>query len=489
MLLTALVVLPHVLHAQTLDELKHPLIDKGKAVVSADYDTYAIEHGAADIEYGDLTFFEPRYVVMPSISFGLARGLQARVSGAYEFPTVFSYTMFEAWDYTRERTQVRSLSGELTYRPRSNFEVGGMYLFGRSDWTSEYARSRAANAQATDGFRSSVVSFYGTWLPSAQLMSPVVRADLDGLQHPLLKRRRSRIEWEVMARTYNHDFHDSDDVSPAFVREHIASNDVRVRFGGAHGITDSIQLAADAYVHAPFTMTQTTESRWESDPAAVPRTYSTAQRFQGVLGVLLDGRWRPAARAEAFATGTWEQQSISISTPQPQPTANYRTTTCMVGGTVLSRTPRKSYTLAADVRGLYHPLVEPKQVKIDVFAYYFAFREPGDYFDLDVRVYRLQATTGLTSWLQASAYGGALLSKHYMSDGRFERHGSFGGELKLRVKNGTELYGTLEQHRAGFVGRYPMFVVATGEDLGSFDVLHPDFEGKYTAHIGARFVF
>ena len=146
--------------------------------------------------------------------------------------------------------------------------------------------------------------------------------------------------------------------------------------------------------------------------------------------------------------------------------------------------------LTANVAGLYHPLVEPKQVRIDGFAYYQAYRERIAIFDLDVRVYRLRATTGITSWLQASAYGGALLSKHYMSDGKFERHASFGGELKLRVKTGTELYGTLEQHRAGFVGRYPMYILGVGDPLDSyFDFLNPDFEGTYTAHLGVRLVF
>ena len=92
--------------------------------------------------------------------------------------------------------------------------------------------------------------------------------------------------------------------------------------------------------------------------------------------------------------------------------------------------------------------------------------------------------------MQASAYGGALLSKHYMSGGKFERTGSYGGELKLRLKTGAELYGTLEQHRAGFVGRYPMFVLASGDALSSsLDFLNPDFEGTYTAHLGLRFLF
>jgi hypothetical protein len=490
-LLSSLVVLaPRPIAAQTLDELQHPLLTKGKAAVSADYDTYAIEHFAISLGEGEMTFFEPQYVLLPAIAFGLGRNVQLRVVGSYQFPALFAYPMFEPWQYIREKTVVKSLSGELLFRPRPNLELGGAYLFGRSTSTSNYARSRTANALATEHFNSSVISIHGTWLPSARTVTRTVRSDLAGLHHPLLERHRWRIDGELMGRWYGHDFHDSDDVSPDFVADEIRSRDVRLRLGAAHGISDRIQVAADAYWHPPFRMTDTVQSLWSGD-GTVPRTNSYAKRFQGVFGVRFDGRWRPVGRVEAFGMGTWQHQAVSrVAPPVPSPAANCRTSTLTAGGTWLSRQPRRSETLTADVPGLYHPLVEPKQVKIDGFVYYQAYREPAAILALDVRVYRLQATTGIFSWLQASAYGGALLSKHYMSGGNFERSGSYGGELKLRLKTGAELYGTLEQHRAGFVGRYPMFVPRIGDPLGSYvDFLNPDFEGTYTAHLGVRFVF
>ncbi len=487
--LVLLAILPSFVRAQTLDDLKHPLVKRGQAAVSADYDTYAIEHGAANILYGDMSFFESRQVVAPAIAFGLTPHLQARVTAAYEFPTLFSYPTFEAWDYIREKTEVKALSVDLLFRPRPNLEFRATSLFGRYAWTSDYARSRNANAAASEQFDSTIVLAGGTWLPGARpVRDGTIAADLDGLNHPLLQRHRPRIDFEVMGRWYRHDFHDSNDAGADFVAMQIHSRDVRLRAGGAYGITDSLQVSVDAYVHPPFDLTHATQSRWSADPAVPPDAHSYEQRFHVVHGALLDGRWRAANRVEMFATGTWEHQAISISTAS-QPPGKYRTSTFTFGGTVLTKRPRRTYALAADIPGLYHPLVEPKQVKIDAFAYYYAYREPGDLLDLDVRVYRAQATTGITSWLQASAYGGALLSKHYMSGGQFERHGSFGGELNLRVRNGTDFYGSLEQHRAGFVGQYPMFVIATGEDAGSFDFLNPAFEGAYTAHLGVRFVF
>jgi hypothetical protein len=488
--LSILVIGPRLLEAQTLDELQHPLLPKGKAAVSADYDAYAVEYFAVSLGQGEMSFYQPHYVLLPAIAFGLGRNLQLKVGGTYEFPTPFSYPMFETWDYTREKTAVKTLSGELLFRPRPNLELGATYLFGRSTWTSNYARSQAANALAIEHFRSSIVSIHGTWLSSARtVVTRTLQADLAGLHHPLLERHRWRIDGELMGRWYGHDFHDSDDVSPEFVADEIASRDLRLRVGAAHGVSDRIQVAADAYWHPPFRMTDATQSLFEGD-GTVSTTYGYSQRFQDVFGVRLDGRWRPVSLVEAFGTGTWEHQAVSYSAASASPASNYRTSTLTAGGTWLSRQPRRSETLTADVPGLYHPLVEPRQVKIDGFVYYQAYREPSAIFALDVRVYRLQVTTGIFSWLQASAYGGALLSKHYMSGGKFERSGSYGGELKLRLKAGAELYGTLEQHRAEFVGRYPMFVLASGDPLySSFDFLNPDFEGIYTAHLGARFVF
>jgi hypothetical protein len=481
--LSILAIGPRLLEAQTLDELQHPLLPKGKAAVSVDYDGYAIERFGS---WSMLeTSFEPRQVVLPTFAVGLARAAQLTVSGAYQFPTTFLAPTFGSWDYFNQKTLVRIVSGDLLFRPGPNFEVGATAVFGQSRQTSNYPRTFNVDAVSVRPSQSTVVSAHGTWLSSARAMTNRVRADLDGLLRPLLQRHRWKIDGEAMARWDHHDSSDSDEAGEASDTSHGASRDFRLRLGAARGITDRIQLAADGYWHPPFARTQDFQlgGFWGS------YSYGWPQRFDEVFGGRLEGRWRPVRQVETFATGAWEHQRVTY-TPPTSGTLNYGTSTFTTGATWLSRPPRGSETLTADLSGLYHPLVEPKQVKVDGFVYLQAYRTESGVFDVDTRVYRLQATVGILPWLQARAYAGALLSRNYMSDGKFERSGSYGGELRLRVKNGAELYGTLEQHRAGFVDQYPMFVLASGDDLGpSVDFLHPYFEGTYTAHLGVRFVF
>ncbi len=480
---------PPVLRAQTLDELGHPLLTKGKAAVVADYDTWAVEHGAVDVEYGSMSYYQPEYALTPSIAIGLGRNVQLTVNGAYQWPTIYSEPVFESWSYFHLKNRVSMLSGDLVVRPSPTLELGAFVLGGRAHFDMDYARTLGVNAFARQDFRTTIVSLRGTWLPGARPVTTSIGADLSGLNHPFLRKNRSRFDWEIGGRWYASGFSDTNDGGPDSVSTQAASRDVRLRFAATHALTDRLQVAADAYWHPAFRRNGTSSSVYlDRRGAAVRNSSSSSDRFEHVYGLRLDARSRPTTRLEAFATGTWEPQTVAFVSAPNAPAATYRTSTFMTGGTWLSRAPRRSQPRVADLAGLYHPLVEPKQIELDGFAYFLAYREPGGAFDLDVRLYRVRATTSIFTWLQASGYLGALLSKHWLSHGAFERDGSYGGELRLRIKSGTELYGALAKHEAAFVGHYPMFVLGAGSD-SSFDFTNPGFEGTYTAHLGVRLVF
>jgi hypothetical protein len=492
LVLSIVVFAPAPAAAQTLDQLHHPLVSKGQVAVAADYDTYTIEHFAHlagdPVRLRELSTFEPRYAVLPTFAAGLAPNVQFTLNGTYQFPTMYSEPTFGIgnWDYSHQETLVRTLSGNLLFRPRPNLELGGAAAFGQSRRTSNYARMRDVDALNIQSSRSTVVSVQGTWLSSARAMTNTVRADLDGLLHPLLQSHRWTIDGEATARWYRNDTTDSDEIGSASDTGHGASRDFRLRLGAAHAVTDRLQLAADAYWHPPFDRTQDFQL---AGTGIGLESYGWPQRFDKVLGGRLNGRWRPLRFLEAFATGAWEHQTVTY-TPPTSGTLNFRSSTLTAGATWLSRPPRRSEKLTADLSGLYHPILEPKQVRIDGFAYAQAYRTDDGLFNLDTRLYRVQATTGISPWLQASGYAGALLSKNYLSHGKFDRSGSYGGEVRLRVRTGAELYGTVEKNRAGFVDEYPMFVLASADNLGpSVDFLHPRFEGTFTAHLGVRFVF
>jgi hypothetical protein len=489
-LFSAMVVLaPQVIAAQTLDEVQHPLLAKGKSAVSADYDGYAIEHYGVDLGRGSMTFFQPENVLFPQMAFGLGRNLQLQVAGTYQVPTTFSFPMFDTRSHFRDTTTVRSLSGELLFRPRPNLELGLSGVWGRLNQTLDYSRSHTANALARSHYRTGIVSVQGAWLPTADSVSRPIQSDLDGLNHPLLKKHRWKIDWEVVSRWYGSDFRDSDHSNPDFVADDNRSRDLRLRLGAAGGITGRLQVGVDGYWHPSFRMTQTSQYLFDSQWQPFSGTSDESRRFHHVYGARLNARWRLTQQAETFAEGRWEHQAVSSDRPVPRPwTDNYRTLTTRAGATWLSRGPTKSVPLAADLTGLYHPLVERKQLKLDALVHYKGDR--GVVSNSDMWLWQVQATTGIWSWLQATAYGGTLCAKNFLSGGKFDRYVSLGSQLTLRVRAGTEVYASANYHPTTSLDRYPVFILGRGDEfIYYYDCLSGDFAGDANLHLGVRFIF
>jgi hypothetical protein len=137
--------------------------------------------------------------------------------------------------------------------------------------------------------------------------------------------------------------------------------------------------------------------------------------------------------------------------------------------------------------GLYHPLVEQKQVKLDGLVQYRATR--GDVFNGELWLWRLQGTTGIFSFLQATAYGGTMFVKNFMSGGAFDKYTSVGGRLTLRAKR-AEVYAAANLHPAALTATYPAFILGRGDAFTSYhDFLNADPGGDANLHLGLRFLF
>jgi hypothetical protein len=482
---------PQVLEAQTLDELQHPLLPKGKAAATAEYENYAVEHVAGDYASGlTVTYFKPQYVVFPQFRVGLARGLELRLDGTNQFPTLFSDPGFAAWTHGGHAlytTAIRSVAGTVLFRPVANVELRGFYLWGRSRDDLNYT---SGSGPVTEIYESQtgttdVVSVAGTWVSAAGRNNRSLESNLDGLHHPLLARRHWRLDWELMHRWYDYGYHTSE---PYIIVEGMRSRDTRVWFGVGYGVSDRLQMHADGYWHPPFRLTDTSQSTstWNGKTTVGTADFST--RYAGVFGWRLNGTWRVNQRVEVFVEGTRERQGISPDTAfRSGPIETYRTTTTRFGGTWLSRRPKSTGPLAADLPGLYHPLVETKQIKVDGLVDHFGYR--GDILAPGVWLWRLQATTGLSSFLQASAFGGAMYVERSGSAKLPDRYSSLGANLTLRLKSCAEMFGTVNLHPAGFFNTYPLFILGRDDPYHAYhDFLSNDFGGDRTLHVGLRLV-
>jgi len=332
-----------------------------------------------------------------------------------------------------------------------------------------------------------VVSVAGTWLAAAGSHNRPLRSDLDGLHHPLLGRRHSVIDWELMRRSYDYGYRSNGDYEYD-IKENVHSTDTRLRLGVRHGLTDRVQISGDGYWHPPFRMTGVSRvaSTWWGTTTV--HTTDSSTRYQALFGWRLNGTWRVNQQGELFLEGTSEQQGVATDTPsRPGPVETSRTTTIRFGGTWLSRRSMRSVPLTADVAGLYHPLVEPRQIKVDGLVDRLGYR--GDRFVPTAWLWRVQATTGIWSSLQATVYGGMMFVDRSGPATIPDRYKSMGAELRLRPLARAEVFSSVHLHPAGVFNTYPVFILGRDDPYHAYhDFLSNDFGGDRAFHIGLRLV-
>jgi hypothetical protein len=130
---------------------------------------------------------------------------------------------------------------------------------------------------------------------------------------------------------------------------------------------------------------------------------------------------RSLRRDDLGASGPLQRHAAQLST------AKYRTTRITTGATWLSRRPTTSVPLTVDLTGLFHPLLERKQVRFDGRLDYR--EDQGDLFSGTTWLWRAKATIGLSSSLQAALYGGGLHAGTFKSS----ELASLGSTLTFRL--------------------------------------------------------
>ncbi len=484
--------------AQTLDELQHPLVAKGQLTAVAEYEIYAVEHtvGALGSTW-TMTYLQPQQVVVPQLRIGLANRLEMRVEGVNQFPTPFSdpgFAAFTRGGHALYTSGIRTVGTTVLFRPSQGLELRGFYRWGRSRDNLNYTSGSGPvdEIYQSETVTTHVMSFAGTWLSTPGGSNGSLRANLDGLQHPLLAARHWMVDGELMGRLYDYGYRSTGDPSNDIV-EAMASTDTRLRLGVRCGLPGRAEFRADGYWHPQFTMSDATQvtSRWLGRTIAT--TVVSPTRYQGVYGWRFGGTWRPTQRVEAFVQGSREQQGVAQDSPgRSGPVERIKTTTVQLGGSWLSGGPTRSAILAPDLAGLYHPLVEPKQIKIDGAVNYFAYR--GDRFVPEAWLWRARATTGIWPWLQASVSGGHVSVKRFAVWNRarvsFDRYVMLSGDVVLRVFGRAEAYASADLHSPGAFDVYPVFILGRDDPYHKFhDVLSNDFGGDRTFHAGLRLVF
>lgn len=495
--------------AQTLDEVLHPLLKKGQWDLSLDYKNFGYEYFSIDLFHGKMTYFDSQVILFPRLAFGLAKNLQLTIDGAYQFPITFSAPQFEEWDYWRETNTIRSLSAQLLFRPAGNMELSLFLLHGRAKEDTHYPYTWGVDAHYTKDFTGDILILGGTWLSAVDGESRPLRADLDGLQGPLLKKGRWRIEPEILVRSHEYEYRHRYDVLPDYIDENVDSIDTSLRLAASHGLTDHMQVKAEGYWQPKFRIrTFSRASIWWDDTEHSRESDTSRYYFDnwGGRGSLL---WRPSPQLEVnlaiannrVKTG-YEEKKNQAEAAATVKTANliasdkHIITQIDLLATRLSKPKRPGVPFIADLPGIYHPLLEKKQLRRDYRISYSSYREidksSDGMWDRDSWLFLIQYAYGISNSFQASAYYGICLFRNWFSDFKYVKEHTSGMELTWRLKKRFEICAGLNYKPMVFPDIYRPFVLGIHEQLfGSdfYNFLSTNFGESLNIELGCKLMF
>lgn len=484
LLLSALLASPEAT-AQTLDELQHPLLAPGQVAVALDHNEFAFERHVIEIGTPPSSYFEPSYhALYPTIALGLAKSVQLTVDGTYLFPTLRSYELFS---FPESRLDshwlVKSLRTQMRVRPSDSVELGATYLVGRTRYDSSFPRGEGTSTNQSS--HTDFLEVKGLWLSQPDRESRPRRADLDALGGPLLKRHRAKVDWEGLWRRYGSTQAD-DGPFVASSLDHVRSTDVRLRLGVGYGLRSGLELSGDGYWQPAFTVA----SSVVESPGSPARTDDRSRRLSAVSGARMSARWRPMARLEAFGETTWERQTVALGPDSTASRRNYHQRRLTTGATWLSRSPNGSANLRADLNGLYHPLLEKHQMRLDAVLHLRRSGADQVTADVEYTVWRAQAAVGIWSFLQAGVYAGRVHEGPAFRAFPFQDATSLGSTVTLRPGRQVEGYASFNYHPMAFIDDYPTFNLSRGSLFQSFDdFTDTQYEDDASLHVGVRFVF
>lgn len=485
LLVSTVLLSPRVTLAQTLDELQHPLLAKGQITVQADYGQFSFERAVAGVGFQPYTYFEPPdHIVLPTISLGISRKVQFNVSGTYLFPVLRSYATFpDSGSSIDSHWLVKSLQAEVVVRPSDRMEIGVAYLTGRSRYDSAFPSGNGSTV--VDTFTTNALQVRGIWLPQPDRESRPLRADLDGLTGPMLRRHRAKFEWNMLWRRYGSTDYESDPLDAGgYISDTVRSSDMRVRVGAGYSAAGRLQVTSDVYWQPPFTVAEPIFVHDVFSGEVHDRVDDESRRLSDVFGWRVNTRWRPAARIEAFAETTYEHQSVLNGPATPSPSSdNFRQLRVSTGATWLSRSPAAGAPLEADLNGLYRPLLERNQLRLDAVLH--LLRDHTNNVPADEKLWRVGAALGVWSFMQANVYAG----RFDLGDGLLGKGTSFRAGVRIRPVTRVEAYATLNYHPLTSIDRYPAFILPRDSFARSYlDFTDTTYEDDASIHIGVRLV-
>lgn len=475
---------PRAVAAQTVDELQAPLLAPGQVAVSANQTSFALERTTIEFDRQTATTFDPAvYTLSPLITLGLSKKMQVTVDGTYLIPTLRSYQVFADPDSQRDESWgVTSLRTHVRVRASSRIAIDATYLWGRGRF--KFSSPRGNNARADLTANTHLFGVNGLWLSHSDVSRPR-RADLDGLSGPLLRRRRTKVEWEGLWRRY-----DSTNVSQEPFRppalEEARSTDLRLLVGVGYGLLEQLELSGDGYWQPPFTVVES--FRFQADGA--PGAADSSRRVFDVYGARMAVRWRPTALLQAFGEATVEQQAVAFRPESVSAsTDRYRQRRLSTGLSWISRSPRLGTELLADLNGLYRPLLERGQMRLDAVLHLRRSRGV-DAEGFEETTWRAQGALGVSSILQVGAYAGRFRQDRAFQSIRGSAGTSVGGAVKLRPARHVEGYASFDYRPTAYIDDYPAFNLPRGSRLLSFyDFTNNTFEDDASLHVGVRLVF
>jgi hypothetical protein len=464
-LATMVMLLSSFMAAQTLDEMLHPLLKKGHWDLSLDYKNFGHEYFGISTGSGPISQADSQVILFPRLAFGLARNLQLVVSGAYQIPVTFSEPYVYDWNYWRETKTIRTFSAQLQFRPAANLELSLFLLHGRVKKEIQTLTIPSPPGHSLENIADNILILRGTWLPVVDGESRPLRADFDGLDGPLLKKGRWRFEPEFLIREHEYELRGRNEVLPDYLDENSDSTDMRLRLAASYGLTDHLEVKAESYWQPSFRIrkySRSLSSNWwdESEPYKESEKNHFYSDYWGSRGSLL---WRLNPRMELDLTISRDQVSDGVKEDEAWLHSNI-ISQFDLGWTWLSKSKHPGITMAADLPGLYHPLLEKKQLRQDFRFCFHSYRNnhfANGYWDSDSLLFKIKGAYGISNSLQASAYCGIYIFQRliFKSYSNPEKKLTWGMDIKWRPKKIAEIYAAFNSNPLAFLDNYPPFLL------------------------------
>ncbi len=423
-------------HGQTLDDLRHPLLNERQVLFSARYDRVALEYEAISIVADDVSFAHPYHILSPRMQIGLTPRLQLTLDGVWQMPLTFESPLIFGNSMNRDSNGILMLSPRLTFRMSPQLEFSGAYLSGRSEFEGDLFDGGLLSSRLLQTDTTHIVEVGGRWLPRRLPARETIQADFDGLDRPLLDRHGVQIEWWLTGRRTASTLSD-DSAYSGWFEDELSATEVRAGGGGTFGLTTQLELAADAYWQAPFTVTRAFSG------ALIASVRDGSLRFETGFGARGSARWRPARTIEF--SGVAAREVLPVTAPGA-PADRVENAVYAAGLSWLSRPPSRVEPLAADLTGLLRPLLERHQLRIDASVEGRTARELA-FNAVSTSLVQGGAALGVTDTVQA-AFTAAVSE----SDPSFL---SFGGTLVVRVARRVDLRLSGRYHQLSLIDRYP----------------------------------